>query len=65
MRYFNSKPLEIFSPDSRIRFWVLQYWRVIVMQIGYMMLTRYMPQVDMCFHLDVVLFHGSLASRPS
>jgi hypothetical protein len=27
------------------------------------MLMRYMPQVDMCFHLDVMLFHGSVASR--
>jgi hypothetical protein len=42
-----------------------QYWRVIVMQIGYLMLMRYMPQVDMCFHLELALFHGSLASKSS
>jgi hypothetical protein len=42
-----------------------QYWRVIVMQTRYLMLMRYMPQVDMCFHLEVVLFHESLASRSS
>jgi hypothetical protein len=42
-----------------------QYWRVIVMQIGYLMLMRCTPQVDMCFHLEVALFHGSLANRPS
>jgi hypothetical protein len=42
-----------------------QYWRIIVMQTGYLMLMRYMPQVDMCFHLEVELFHGILASRPS
>jgi hypothetical protein len=36
-----------------------------MMRIGYLMLMRYMPQVDMCFHLEVALFHGSLVSRPS
>jgi hypothetical protein len=45
---------------------VIHYLKgTIVMQIGYLMLMRYMPQVDMCFHLEVALFHGSLASRPS
>jgi hypothetical protein len=29
------------------------------------MLMRFIPQVNMCFHLEVALFLGSLASRPS
>jgi hypothetical protein len=36
-----------------------------MMQIGYLMLMRFTPQVDMCSHLEVALFQGSLASRPS
>jgi hypothetical protein len=36
-----------------------------VMQTGYLMLMRFMPQVDKCSHLEVWLFHGSLASRAS
>jgi hypothetical protein len=40
------------------------YWRVTMMQTGNLMLMRFRPQVDMCSHLEVALFHGSLASRP-
>jgi hypothetical protein len=36
-----------------------------VMPTGYLMLMRFTPQVDMCSHLEVALFHESLASRPS
>jgi hypothetical protein len=44
---------------------ILGYLRVIVMPTGFLMLIRFMPQVDMFSHLEVTLFHGSLASRPS
>ena len=36
-----------------------------VMPTGFLMLMSFMPQVDMCFHLEVALFPGSLASRLS
>jgi hypothetical protein len=29
------------------------------MQTGFLILMRYMPRVDKCFHLEVALFHGS------
>jgi hypothetical protein len=41
------------------------YYRVIMMQIGYLMLMRCTPQVDIYSHLEVLLFHESVASRPS
>jgi hypothetical protein len=42
------------------------YTRVVIaMKTGYLMLMRYIPQVDMCSHIEVLLFHGSLASRSS
>jgi hypothetical protein len=41
-----------------------RYLRVLV-QIGYPMLMRFTPQVDMCSHLEVALLYGSLASGPS
>ena len=40
-------------------------WKVIVIPIGYLMLMRLRPRVVMFLHLVVVLFPGSLASRPS
>ena len=36
-----------------------------VMPTGFMMLMSFMPQVDMCFRLEVVLFPRSLVSRIS
>jgi hypothetical protein len=44
---------------------ILGYLRVIVMPTRFLMLMRFMPQVDMFSHLEVVLFHGSFARRPS
>jgi hypothetical protein len=38
--------------------------KVLVMQIGSLMLMSYKSQVDMCSHLEVALFPRSLASRP-
>jgi hypothetical protein len=43
----------------------LGYLKVIVMPIGFLMLMRFMPQVDVFSHLEVALFHESFASRPS
>jgi hypothetical protein len=40
------------------------YLKGIVMPTGFLMLMRFMPQVDMFSHLEVALFRGSLASRP-
>jgi hypothetical protein len=36
-----------------------------VMPTGFLMLMRFMPQVDMFSHMEVALFCESLASRPS
>ncbi len=41
-----------------------RYYRVIVIQIGFLILMRLKPQVDMYSLLEVALFHESLASRP-
>jgi hypothetical protein len=43
----------------------LGYMRVIVMQTRDLMLIRFMPQMDMCSHWEVALFHRSIASKPS
>jgi hypothetical protein len=43
----------------------LGYLKVIVMPTRFLMLMRFMPQVDMFSNLEVALFHGSLTSRPS
>jgi hypothetical protein len=34
-----------------------RHCRVIVIQIGYLMLIRFMPQVDMYSNLEVTKFH--------
>jgi len=35
---------------------ILGYLRVIVTPTRYLMLMRFMPQVDICLHLEVALF---------
>jgi hypothetical protein len=43
----------------------LGYLKVIVIPTRFLMLMRFMPQVDMFSHLEVALFHESLARRLS
>ena len=38
---------------------VMRYMKGTVIRTGYLMLMRFTPQVDMCFCLEVVLFHES------
>lgn len=42
-----------------------EYYRVIMIQTRYLMLMSCTPQVDMCSHLEVVLFYESFVSKPS
>ena len=60
MRYLKGTMSYVFViPD------IQKCWKATVMPTGFLMLMSFMPQVDMCFHLEVVLFPRSLASRLS
>jgi hypothetical protein len=42
-----------------------RYHMIIMIETKYLMLMRFTLQVDMYYLVEVVLFHESLASRPS